>query len=42
MQEKINVRKIVLAVVLITLVIGWKGFKQGVIDGWNSTMEATK
>ena len=42
MKKKITIGKVVLFVVLVTLAVQWKAFKNGVVDGWNEAMAATK
>ncbi|CAM3904804.1 hypothetical protein MUGA111182_16430 [Mucilaginibacter galii] len=42
MKKKITLGKVVLIVFLVLLAVEWKAFKNGVVDGWNETMAATK
>ena len=42
MNNKITLGKVVLVVFVVLLVVEWKAFKHGVVDGWTEVMAATK
>jgi hypothetical protein len=42
MKKKITLGKVVLVMFLVLLVVEWKSFKHGVVDGWNEAMAVTK
>jgi hypothetical protein len=42
MKKKITLGKVVLVVFVVLLAVEWKAVKNGVVDGWNDTMAATK